>query len=121
VLDGYLAGFDRFAGELAARGIRLVAVKTPLPARVQGKLPGEAAFDARVRTILERHGFALHDFSGQGNDDAFFYDTDHLNREGAANFTEKLLAPLLRDSLSRPSPEEAPLSGVPSGNRGSPT
>jgi hypothetical protein len=94
--DKYLAQLDSLASALANRGVKLVAIKTPLPQRVLGKLSGEDEFNDKVRSVLGRHGFELHDFTTVANDDAFFYDTDHLNRDGVINFMDTYLGELLR-------------------------
>ncbi len=95
-IDKYIAELDRLAGTLAERGINLIAIKTPLPERVLTKLPGEAEFNAKVRGVLDAYGFELHDFTTLANDDAFFYDTDHLNKDGIINFMDTFLVDLLR-------------------------
>jgi hypothetical protein len=96
------ATFARYLGQLdgllrlaSSRGMRLTVIKPPVPGRVYAQLPDEAAFDARLREVLDRNGAAFHDFSQVSNDDSFFYDTDHLNRAGVLNFFEHNLAPLL--------------------------
>ena len=101
-LDRYLGELDALLHDLAARQIKLVVIKTPLPARVLGALKGEEAFDARVRALLEPRGIEMHDFTRLANDDKFFYDTDHLNRDGAGNFIDTLLGPLLKAERERP-------------------
>ena len=99
--DEYIAELDRLAGTLAKRGVRLVAIKTPLPRRVLEKLSGEEEFNDKVRSILGRHGFELHDFTTVANDDAFFYDTDHLNKDGVINFMDTYLGEFLRTESVR--------------------
>jgi hypothetical protein len=96
VFARYLAEFDRFVGDVKRRGIELIVLKPPLPSRVLDALPGEDRFDERLVAVLDRHGVPLYDFSRQGNDDPFFYDTDHLNLTGVLNFYEHYLGPLLR-------------------------
>jgi hypothetical protein len=93
--DKYIAELESLARTLAERDINLVAIKTPLPQRVLEKLSGESVFDEKVRGALGRHGFELHDFTMVANDEAFFYDTDHLNRDGVINFMNTYLGNLL--------------------------
>lgn len=95
--DKYIAELEILAQTLAAQDINLIAIKTPLPQRVLEKLSGEDVFDEKVRGALGRHGFELHDFTMVSNDDAFFYDTDHLNRDGVINFMDVYLGDLLRN------------------------
>tara|TARA_R110000868_G_scaffold177101_1_gene415385 strand:+ start:1391 stop:2386 length:996 start_codon:yes stop_codon:yes gene_type:complete len=99
-IDKYIAELDRLAATLADRGINLVAIKTPLPERVLTKLSGEEEFNAKVRAVLDAYGFQLHDFTTVANDDAFFYDTDHLNKDGVINFMGTYLGDLLRTELT---------------------
>lgn len=94
--DRYFEAFETMARDLRAAGIQLLVVKPPLPERVHRALPAEAAFDDRLRALVERHGASFHDFSAVNNAPAFFYDTDHLNRVGVTSFFEKHFAPLLR-------------------------
>lgn len=97
--DRYFSAFAAMLAELRARGILVMVVKPPLPARVSAQLPGEAAFDARLRGIVEAQGAHLHDFSAVNNDETMFYDTDHLNRTGVTQFFEHYLSPMLQEAL----------------------
>ena len=101
-LERYLGELDALLRELSARKIKLVVIKTPLPGRVLGALKGEEAFDARVRALFEPRGIAVHDFTHEANEDKFFYDTDHLNKDGASNFIDTLLGPLLKAERDGP-------------------
>ncbi|HCX14696.1 MAG TPA: hypothetical protein DGZ24_05210 [Rhodospirillaceae bacterium] len=94
--DKYLSELNHLAIALAERNINLIAIKTPLPERVLTKLPGEDEFDMKIQSVLQASGFELHDFTTVSNEDAFFYDTDHLNKEGVINFMDKHLGDLLR-------------------------
>ncbi len=96
LMNGYLAQFKEMAEMLHKRGIKLTVIRTPIPNRVSQKLTGEAEFNAKIEEILSPLGFALHDFSGVDNDEAFFYDTDHLNRAGVTNFMDNRLIELLK-------------------------
>ena len=96
LLKGYFASFKEMAEMLHARGIKLTVIRTPLPNRVSQKLTGEAEFNAKIQDILTPYGFQMHDFSGVDNDDAFYYDTDHLNRAGVVNFMDNHLVDVLK-------------------------
>jgi hypothetical protein len=95
VFARYLAEFEQLVGDVRARGVRFVVVRPPIPARIRPELPDEDGFDEALQARLESHGVEWHDFSTVGNDEALFYDTDHLNREGVLNFFEHHLAPAL--------------------------
>ena len=91
VFRRYLAQFEALVADARSRGLRVVVVKPPIPERVSRMIPGEARFDSALSEVLSRHGVELHDFTHAGFDDEFFYDTDHLNREGVLTFFEYYL------------------------------
>lgn len=99
--ERYLAEFRALAQDIHDQGSKLIVVRTPLPQRVLNNVTGEAEFNARIETILGEFGFVLHDFSQVANEDAGFYDTDHLNKAGVEKFANEYLIPLLRDSTRR--------------------
>lgn len=92
----YWAEFVRLIDDVRARGIDFVIVRTPIPDRIVEMMPGEAEFSARVEELAREKGIELHDFTHVDNDRELFYDSDHLNAEGADRFIENRLAPLLR-------------------------
>jgi hypothetical protein len=94
-LRRYLLEFEALIQSAQAQGIRVLVIKPPLPERVYRTLPGERQFDDQVRDILARRGVNLLDFSLVDNDERFFYNTDHLNRDGVVNFFQNHL----KDSL----------------------
>jgi hypothetical protein len=97
----YLAQFDRLIAGARARGIGVVVIKPPLPARIYRQLPFESEFDSALNGLLTRQGITLHDFSTIDNAEALFQDTDHLNRDGVLAFFGTTLAPLLRAEMQR--------------------
>jgi hypothetical protein len=101
-LERYLTAFEGLVGDVLDRGARLIVVRPPIPARVRKQLAGEAAFDEQLRARLARYDVEWHDFSAVANDEKFFYDTDHLNREGVMNFFEGYLAPALTRGQQEP-------------------
>lgn len=103
--DRYFGLLGETLGDLRARGIRAIVIKPPVPERIYRQLPGEGAFDLRLRELTSRHGAELHDFSTVNNDETLFYDVDHLNRAGVTRFFDQHLAPLLRHAASAPSVE----------------
>lgn len=94
-LERYLGELDDLVAVAEGAGARVVVVKLPLPDLLRGKLPGEAAFDARLAAVLARRGVPLHDFSASLGDPRFFFDSDHLNRAGVDAFFTRDLKPLL--------------------------
>lgn len=95
IVERYLQAFDALLADAQSRGMRVLVVKPPVPERVARRIPGEAAFDARLTARLAARGIPFHDFTHVGNEDALFFDTDHLNRDGVLRFFEQSLAPLL--------------------------
>lgn len=94
----YLAALDDLLDEARGQGQRVLVLKPPLPRRMASALPDEEAFTRALRAVLTPHQVPLHDFSGDHYDDALFYDTDHLNREGVQAFFAQSLVPLLRQA-----------------------
>lgn len=99
---GEPAVFERYGHKFAAlmdsalqQGIRVVVIKTPVPARFHRLLPNEAAFDEAVSRLLAERKVPFHDFSLTMNEPRFFFDTDHLNRVGLTHFFTKYLKPIL--------------------------
>jgi len=80
----------------AAGAGRVVAVKLPLPDRFRALLPSEDEFDAVLRATLEREGIELRDYSRALPEPRYYFDPDHLNRQGA----ERLLQDHLRGLLT---------------------
>jgi hypothetical protein len=83
-------------------GAVVTVIKPPIPARILKMLPGEEQFDALLTPMLSRQCVAFYDFSDVGNDDKFFYDSDHLNRNGVLNFFQSFLKDALVASGNRP-------------------
>jgi hypothetical protein len=91
----YVGEFEELLRYLEQHNIRLIVVKPPIPARVYAMLPDEAAFDRTLQPVLARHNVEFHDFSLVGNDEKFFFNTDHLNRTGVLNFFDQSLKDVL--------------------------
>ncbi len=93
---GYLEAFEAWISELRDRGVRVILVRPPLPDRILAMLPDEAAFEGEVRAMATRVGVEYHDLTGFVNDPEYFYDSDHLNRDGVLRFMEEHLVPILQ-------------------------
>lgn len=96
------AAFSRYLEEfaeliaLARRETgRVVVIKMPIPARFHDRLPDEAAFDLELRRLLAAEQVAFHDFSRALDEPRFYFDTDHLNRDGLAAFFSGYLKAIL--------------------------
>ena len=94
--DRYLGVLAEVCDEALARGMRVVVVKPPVPARVRRVLPGEADFDAALEGMLRARGLHVVDLSAADDDEKHYYDTDHLNLTGASQFIAREFPGLLR-------------------------
>jgi hypothetical protein len=93
----YLGEFESLVGFVRQRGMEMIVVKLPTPPRYRDKLPNEAAFDAAVVPLLTRLGVAYQDLSQAITENPYFYDTDHLNRDGVVKLIDEHLGALLRE------------------------
>jgi hypothetical protein len=77
------------------RGIQVTVIKLPVPPQFYAKLPDEPAFDARLTTLLASKGVQFADFSTVMDEPRFYFDSDHLNRQGVEVFVKTYLNPIL--------------------------
>jgi len=99
----YLAAFEDLVRSVRQNNMHMLVVKAPLPERIYRALPNEAQFDRDLKAILDRYGVEFYDYSLVDNEDKYFYNTDHLNREGVLNFFEHYLKDVLKtDRGSQP-------------------
>lgn len=89
---GHLIALTRLARDM---GAEVVVVKMPLPDRFRALLPDEPAFDRALREALAAEGVPFHDYSGLLPESRYYFDPDHLNREGAELFFQNHLRALL--------------------------
>jgi hypothetical protein len=95
VVARYLGQFEAIVALARQHGVRVVAIKLPMPAQFRRLLPGEAAFDAQLAQVLTRWDVPLHDLSATMDKPGLFLDTDHLNRAGATAFFDQYLKAIL--------------------------
>lgn len=105
VMATYMGQFEALLKLAQERGIQVVVIKPPVPERWYKVLPNEAQFDETLREVLQRYNIELHDFSLVGNEEKYFYNTDHLNWAGVLNFFENYLQDLVR-------PDSATVGGL---------
>lgn len=98
VVDRYTAMLTDLARLARDRGATLVVVKFPVPAYYAALLPREEELTRRILGGL--HGTPFYDLTRIGNDDRFFFDTDHLNRDGVRNLLDLRLSTILRSHLA---------------------
>ena len=94
--SAYFAEFEKLIRDVLSRGIQFIVVRPPIPERVYRMIPNERQFDVTIKRMLERVGVELHDFSSADNEEQFFFDSDHLNRDGVLNFFEHHLRAVLK-------------------------
>lgn len=95
----YLEEFVELGRGLQERGIEFIVVRQPIPERIQGMLPNEEDFVEEIQRIASENDFRLLDFSDVNNDREYFYDSDHLNQEGATRFLEDYLGPAISGAV----------------------
>lgn len=88
VFRHYMAEFEDLVRYIRQHNIHLVVIKPPIPTRFYNMLPSEAQFDQALKAALDQNGIEFLDFSLVGNEEKFYFNTDHLNRIGVLNFFE---------------------------------
>lgn len=94
-LARYLGVFDGLVTLARQQGIRVVAIKAPVPPDFYSQIPNEAEFDAAISSLLAKQQVTLLDFSSSLAEPRFYFDTDHLNRAGVTELFEKHLKAVL--------------------------
>jgi hypothetical protein len=94
-LARYLAEFKALLALARQHQVRVVAIKMPVPAQFLAQLPGEAAFDTAISSLLKEEQVPFEDFSRTMDDPRFYFDTDHLNRAGLTEFFNRHLKAFL--------------------------
>jgi hypothetical protein len=95
-LDHYLGVFDGLVALAQQQGIRVVAIKMPLPPDFYGQIPNQAEFDAAIDSLLAKRQVVYLDFSSALPEPRFYFDTDHLNRAGVTELFEKHFKAILQ-------------------------
>jgi hypothetical protein len=102
VLERYLDVFMRLLDRALAAGMTVRVIKLPVPAGFSDGLPDEAGFDTALNTLLGERGLALEDYSDHLPEARFYFDSDHLGRQGVQAFADQVLVPLLRRLPDQP-------------------
>ena len=95
MLSRYLEVFGALIDRAIGAGMNVKIVKMPLPPRFHGKLPGEAEFDRALAALLDSRGLSVEDDSLLLDAAQYYFDSDHLGRDGVAAFLEQRLVPLM--------------------------
>ena len=91
----YLQEFETLIGYVQAQGDRFIIIRPPMPERIYNMIPNEQVFDQTINELANRHGVDVYDFTSVNNAPEYFYDSDHLNQEGALRFFEDHLKEVL--------------------------
>ena len=94
-LSRYLEEFSTLIATARQAAAGVVVVKMPLPPQYRSQLPDEAAFDEAMSRLLVARAVPLHDFSRTIGESRYYFDTDHLNRDGLTQFFARDLKPIL--------------------------
>ena len=94
-LGRYLAELSRVLAVARQAGTRVVVVKLPAPAPYRSQLPQETQFDAALARVLGAADVPLHDWSDALPETRFYFDSDHLNRDGVNELLARHLVPVL--------------------------
>lgn len=95
----YLQAFAALIDLVHDRGGNFIVVKPATPPRYRDHLPEEAAFNETIARILRAKHVAFYDLSAAVSDDRYFYDTDHLNRDGVTAFMKAGFVAALRAQM----------------------
>jgi hypothetical protein len=101
-LDRYMGEFSQLLDVARQAGARVVVIKLPVPPAFRTQLPAEAQFDAALTRASAQAGVPMHDFSTAFGEPRFYFDTDHLNRAGLADFFNRHLKDLLMGGSTAP-------------------
>jgi len=94
-LDRYLAALATTVATARQSGANVVIIKMPTPSQYRSQLPEEATFDSALSRLLAAEQVQLHDFSQSIDAPQFYFDSDHLNRDGLGRFFARDLKPVL--------------------------
>ncbi|MDJ0631389.1 MAG: hypothetical protein QNJ44_24265 [Rhodobacter sp.] len=86
---------DRLYELARAAEVDVTLVKPPVPRAFADSLPGEDVFDAALLAWIGPREIEVVDLSDAMPDPEFYFDTDHLNRDGVALFYSDFLGPLI--------------------------
>lgn len=95
ILARYLDAFTRLLDRALAEGMSVRVIKLPVPQSFSDKLPDEAGFDEALSNRLGERNLVLEDYSDLLPEARFYFDSDHLGRQGVEAFADQVLVPLL--------------------------
>lgn len=88
-LQRYENEFADLIDFIRSKGGDIIVIKPSTPARYRDALPNESIFDAQIGEVLRAEAVPYYDLSAAVVENQYFYDTDHLNRDGVRAFMDK--------------------------------
>jgi len=118
-LRHYLKEFSALIDFVHGKGGNFMVVKPATPPRYRDALPNEAVFNETIGKLLRARHVPYYDLSSTVADDRYFYDTDHLNRDGVQAFMNAgFVAALQAQAKACPRCARPPGAGSRVGPRG---
>lgn len=96
-MDRALADIEAIVDLARSHNARMVLVYPPLPERFHARMPALPELEARLAEMSRRLGVPLVDHRGLVPESRFYFDSDHLNRNGVDLWLERGLGALLRN------------------------
>ncbi|WP_137701212.1 SGNH/GDSL hydrolase family protein [Marimonas lutisalis] len=91
----YLGTLEKLIAETHAAGSEIEILRLPVAGPFRDALPDLNAFDARLGQMLQRLNVPLHDLRAELPGPEFYFDPDHLNRQGMETLYESHLQSIL--------------------------
>jgi hypothetical protein len=94
-LRRYMDAFDGLLAIARQYDMTVTLIMMPVPGAFRAGIPDQATFDEALADLAARRGVKLVDFRAELDEPRFYFDTDHLNRTGVAEFFSRYLKPVL--------------------------
>lgn len=98
-LSRYIAEFSKLFVLAERQNIRVVVIKMPTPGQFRALLPDEPSFNAAMTAASRDSAFRFRNFSAELDEPRFYFDADHLNREGVTELMVRQLKAILMDAV----------------------
>jgi len=95
LFNKYIQEFIQMIEYLQSEKIEVMVIKTPLRKEFYELIPNEEWFNNEIKEVLDKYDVAFYDFTLVCNKEEYFYNPDHLNREGMLCFLENHLKEVL--------------------------
>jgi hypothetical protein len=95
LMNRYLAEFAELIALAQQHGMQIALIEMPVPAQFRDARREDPAFAAAIAQLVGARSLVFHDFSGALPEPRYYFDTDHLNRTGVADFFKRDLKAVL--------------------------